>query len=130
MIIENIPTQDPVLEEEDVKEFIKSRNISPEDFRVIKELSLIPKRFLIMELHNFFSFSRERSAAEFDKLISSLDQRSEATDPELYRQRRRLYELFLEFIKKYNWAVAWNLEVVLERRKIPETTLKRRGDPD
>jgi len=54
MNTEKLPTERAILEESDVKEFIKSRNINFEDFYILEELSKIPKRILIMYFHNFF----------------------------------------------------------------------------
>ena len=109
MFVEKIPQS--VLEELDIKELIKSREISPEDFYILEELALISKQLIIADFHNFFSLNRERSAEELRKRIDLL------TIDDLSQVRRKLFGLLLDFVEKYNWAVAWNLVSVFERRK-------------
>ncbi|MBI2062147.1 MAG: hypothetical protein HYT64_00415 [Candidatus Yanofskybacteria bacterium] len=104
----------PVLEEPDVKEFIESRNINSEDFYILEELAKISKRILIMDFHNFFSFAKENSEKELERALAFLETVKE--DP-LLEQRIKLNRLLLDFIRKYNWAVAWNLISVFERRE-------------
>ena len=114
MFVEKLPQS--VLEEPDVKEFIKSRKIDPGDFYVLEEMAKMPKQLLIMDFHNFFSFSKERSEKELERNLSFLVWKMYKEDPEL-DQRIKLNKLLLEFVRKYNWAVAWNLVSVFERRK-------------
>ncbi len=114
MNTEKLPTERAILEESDVKEFIKSRNINFEDFYILEELSKIPKRILIMYFHNFFSFNRERSDKELERSLEFL--KTVREDP-LLGQRIKLNRLLLDFVRKYDWAVAWNLVSVFERIK-------------
>ena len=122
MIPEKPINEESVLEEQDVKKFIESRNINSEDLHFLEELSLIPKRLLIMDLHNYFSFNREKSESVLERDIRDLEKRiHELTDLELrglLEQRMKLYKLMSDFIKKYDWMAAWNLVTVFERRKI------------
>ncbi|MBI2062427.1 MAG: hypothetical protein HYT64_01925 [Candidatus Yanofskybacteria bacterium] len=104
-----------VWEEPEVKAFIDSRNINFEDFYILEELVKIPKRLLIMDFHNFFSFAKENSEKELERALAFLETVKE--DP-LLEQRKKLNRLLLDFVRKYNWAVAWNLVSVFERRKL------------
>ncbi len=97
----------PFIETEDVQSFIEGRGIKPEDFSLIEELSTIPKNTIIGQLHNFFQFSKERSAEEL-----LLHIQNEKDD-----QQRRMYECLLAIVEKYDWTAAWNLVVVLERKR-------------
>ena len=113
--MEIIPNKKFVLEEPDIKEFIKSRKINPEDFHFLEELSFISKQLLIMDFHNFFSFNKERSESELENLLALLE--NEKVPTSLSEPREKLYKLLLDFVRKYNWAVAWNLVSVFERMK-------------
>lgn len=103
-----------VLEELDVREFIESRKINPEDFYLLEELAKMSKQLLIMDFHNFFSFGRENSERELEKSLAFMET---VKDDPLLEQRKKLNRLLLEFVRKYDWAVAWNLVTVFERRK-------------
>ncbi len=103
-----------VLEEADVKRLIESREINHEDFYILEELAKMSKRLLIMDFHNFFSFNKEKSKSELEKLLTYIESRDDDT---LLEQRKAMYKLFLQFLEKYDWAATWNLESVFERRK-------------
>jgi len=112
MSLEKLPQS--VLEEPEIKELIKSRNIKPEDFYVLEELSKISKQILIMDFHNFFTFSRENSDKELERNLAFLEN---VKDDPLLGQRIKLNRSLLDFVRKYDWTVAWNLVSVFERRK-------------
>lgn len=103
-----------VLGEADVKEVIESREINPEDFYLLEELAKMSKQLLIMDFHNFFSFSRENSKKELERLLVSIE--SKDGDP-IWEQRRAMYGVFIKLLEKYHWTTVWNIEVVFERRK-------------
>lgn len=103
-----------VLEELDVKELIGSRKISPEDFYILEELAKMSKRLLIMDFHNFFSFNRENSKKELEKLLVSIE--SKDGDP-IWEQRKAMYGVFIKLLEKYPWTTVWNIASVFERRK-------------
>lgn len=90
-----------VLQEPDVKELINSRGINPEDFYLLEELAKMPKRLLIMDFHNFFSFSRENSKKELEKLLVSIE--SKEGDP-IWEQRKAMYGVFIKLLEKYLWT--------------------------
>ena len=114
MDTEKFPIQKEIFGEQDVKEFIQSRKINPEDFYILEELALIPKQLIIADFHNFFSLNRERSQQELERTLTFLET---VKDDSLLEQRVMLNRLLLDFVRKYNWAIAWNLVAVFERRK-------------
>lgn len=89
-----------------VREFIDFRGINEEDWVKMEELATIPKDLLITEMHNFFTFGKENSAKELERLLAGTE------DNEI----KRLYGLFLHFAKKYHWTACWHLVTVLEQR--------------
>src|SRR3989338_4327959 len=110
MSVEKLPQS--VLEEPDIKDFIKSREINPEDFYILEELAKISKRVLIMDFHNFFTFNKERSGQELERSLTFL---KTVKEDSLLDQRVKLNRLLADFISKYDWTVAWNMVSVFER---------------
>ncbi len=102
------------MEESDVRRFIESRKIRPEDFYILEELAKISKRALIMDFHNFFTFNKERSGVELERSLTFL---KTVKEDSLIDQRIKLNRLLADFIGKYDWTIAWNLVSVFERRK-------------
>lgn len=115
---EEILSQSNIIDEEKFRNLIKSREIKPEDFYILEQLAGFHKHWLIADFHNFFNSNRERSEKELEKQINYCRQRlGEISDEEVkkvWEDRLKMSELFLIFVKKYNWAIAWNLERVLE----------------
>ena len=115
MSTEKLSSKSSLLEEQDIKELVEFRKIKPEDFYLLEELAKMSKRLLIMDLHNFFSFHRKNSKNELRKLLVYTETRID--DPSL-EERKAMYGLFLKLLENYDWTVVWNIEIVLERRKI------------
>ena len=114
MTTKELPTGPNLFEEEDIKKLIESRDIKSEDFYLLEELAKMSKRLLIIDFHNFFSFNRQNSKNQLEKLLSYMEARG--NDP-LLEERKAMYNLFLKFLEKYDWTVVWNIEVVFERRE-------------
>lgn len=112
MTLEKLPQS--VLEEQDVKELIEFRKINPEDFYLFEELAKMSQRLLIMDFHNFFTFSKENSKKELEKLLASIE--SKEGDP-IWEQRKAMYGVFIKLLEKYPWTTVWNISSVFERRK-------------
>ncbi len=108
------------LEDDDYQEFINLRQIKPEDFQVIENLSSYPTEFFITELHNLFSSSKENSAQDIRDRIRQINKTLEKypEDKNLLSLKKRIpfLELFLEFTKKYGWMTARHLNSLLERK--------------
>ncbi|MFZ3015612.1 MAG: hypothetical protein WA101_01250 [Minisyncoccia bacterium] len=92
------------LDNKKFKELVEYRNIKAEDFKLIKEIASFSIDLIIRDFHNFFSSYQERSGKELESLIRN----------EKDEKRKLLYEKFLEFYKKYDYLVCWNLVVFLE----------------
>ena len=108
MSVENskskIEQTDADLFELDIKEFIEKRNIKPEDMNLIKQLETFPKDLIVRTLHNFFTGYKERSAEVLEK----------QTQRETDEITKKMYGIFLEFAKKYDWYACWHLVGILE----------------
>lgn len=87
-----------------MKRFLVNRNIATEDFPLIERLVTFPKDMIIANLHNMFNMNKERSGHELELSIKT-------TSDDTHRE---LYETFLAFYNKYDWAVCFNLVRVLE----------------
>lgn len=111
-----------VLEEKDFKNFIEMREISPEDFRIIEELSRFDKDFFIY-FHNFFSAhnSKEKHIKELERQIEFLKKDvAKAGDgwvKDELKKRIPFEELLFEFLKKYDPGAGAHLIAIFERRK-------------
>lgn len=111
-----------VLEEKDFKNFIKTREISSEDFRIIEELSRFDKDFFIY-FHNFFSAnnSKEIQIKELESQIEFLKKDvAKAEDGWVKNELKKripFEELLLEFLKKYDPGANRHLIAIFERRK-------------
>ncbi len=112
-----------VLEEKDFKNFIETREIKPEDFRIIEELSLFDKDFFIY-FHNFFSANRsaEFQIKELESQINNLkhDLTLEYISDDAKKEKKKqipFQNLLLEFLRKYGPGISQNLIAVFERRK-------------
>ncbi len=108
------------LEDDDYQEFINLRQIKPEDFQVIENLSSYPTEFFITELHNLFSSSKENSAQDIRDRIRQINKTLEKypEDKNLLSLKKRIpfLKLFLEFTEKYGWMTARHLNSLLERK--------------
>jgi len=58
-----------------------------------------------MELHNAFNMYKERSGENLESLI-----RTAKKD-----DKKKPYEVALNFYNKYDWSVGWNLVRILEK---------------
>src|SRR3989344_6968434 len=92
---------------ERMQEFIRNRAIKPEDFHLIEKLLAFSKQLIILNLHNLFNLSKERSGVELGLAIQSTERANDQAGAELYK-------LMLEFHNKYGWPAGWNLVRVLE----------------
>lgn len=90
---------------EEVGKFIQFRGIRTEDVHLIEELSAFPKEMRIMELHNLFNMSKDRSSMDLENLIQNTHDES----------RKTMYGVALEFHRKYDWMTSLNLIRVLEK---------------
>lgn len=95
----------PILDQQEVKDFIKNRDIQPKDFHLIEELSSFSKNMIIVELHNLFNIHHERSGKELERMIENTDDTS----------KQKLFETMNLFYQKYDWITSWNLVRLLER---------------
>src|SRR3990167_5559088 len=94
-----------VIKREELQEFIKDREIKPEDFYLIEELAFFPKDIIIMDLHNLFNTYHEKSGKELERMIQN----------ESDSQRKKLYKVMKQFYEKYGWETSWHLERLLEK---------------
>ena len=92
-------------EESEIEKFFKNREISPEDFELVKSISQFPKEW-INGFHNFFNLSRERSAQELRGQIGYTK----------YEKKKTFLQPLLTFVEKYDWTTSWNLVRVVEER--------------
>ncbi len=95
----------PLLEREEIKKFVHSRNISQEDLHFIEELAVFPKEMRIVGLHNLFNMGKEKSGIDLENSIQNADN----------EQSKAMYTIALAFYKKYDWMVSMNLVRVLEK---------------
>jgi len=101
----NIVGEKSVINREELQEFIKDRDVKPEDFYLIEELASFPKSMVIMELHNLFNTYHEKSGKELERMIQN----------ESDSQRKELSEIMEQFYEKYGWETSWHLERLLEK---------------
>src|SRR3989344_3473051 len=96
-----------VLEDPEIQRFIKQREIKPEDFWIIETLAQVPQDFLIRHFHNHFNLNHERSVEKLERYqkINTL------TNAE-----NEIYNLYIEFTRKYDWMTSWHLNGILENR--------------
>ena len=121
IVKEEEPKELSVLEEENFKEFIEMRKISPEDFKTIENLSHYPGNFFVLELHNLFSFNKERSEGFLENRIKELEKYIKETQDEKEKfvlgGKKKFLNSFLEITKKYDWTTSWHLTSIFERRE-------------
>ena len=99
-------------EEPDMKNFILTRKIRREDLHLVEELSRFPKDLILEQLQNIFNTYKERSAEHLTNIVGlPMDE-----------QRRKLLELALAFVKRYDWGTAWHLVRLLEDKRAPIPT--------
>ena len=103
----NIEKIIPILEEPDVKNFIKNAKIQPEDFKIIEKLATFPREFIILYAHNIFNLDREESVAGLKRSIENAKSEDE----------KNICELFLKMAEKYTWAICHGLVRILEEKK-------------
>ena len=97
-------SKESIISRPEFQKFIKGWKIDPEDFAMIEKLVSFPQDLIILEFHNLFNSSRERSVQQLEQLIES------AKD----KEKKDLYEAALSFVKKYNWGAAQSLTRLLE----------------
>lgn len=93
-----------ILEKGEVQDFIKNREVKPEDIILIERLASLPKDMVISELHNLFNMYHERSGRELERAVKNSEDAS----------KKELYETVQEFYEKYGWQASWNLIRLLE----------------
>ncbi len=94
-----------VLENQKIQEFIRDRNIAPEDFHFIELLAAFPKDIFITCLHNMFNMNRDRSDKELERCIEISRNPNEQV----------LYKTMLDFYRKHDWQTSYHLVRVLEK---------------
>jgi len=104
----DIKSESLIISKREMQEFIKMREIDSEDFPLIEKLASFNKNLLIAGLHNMFNLSKEGSVKTLEHLIS-LDNNA--------AERKELYQIALEFAKKYGWITSHHLIGVLEKLK-------------
>lgn len=118
---EEEPKEPSVLEERGFQDFVEFRKISPEDFETIEKLSHHPKESLILELHNLFNLSHERSEQYLESRIEQLEELIKETKNEYekssFEEKKALLESFLKITEKYGWEASFHLERLLEERE-------------
>lgn len=112
MSTEKISDKTNIIDEEEIKVLIKSRDIRSEDFYILEQMTGFSKNLLIGNFHNLFQFNRENSVIELERSIVCREKDGRSSEEEV-----RLYKLLLDFTNKYDWTAARNLVVVFERRK-------------
>jgi len=103
---ETFEVKKSILSEEEIQKFIENREIQAEDFPILEKLGDFPLKFF-QNYHNYFNLLKEKSVAQLENDTNHQE------DPE----QKAFMELLLEFTKKYNWAVSWNLISSFKRAK-------------
>ena len=107
--LENPKIEQPAsafLETEELRKFIENREIKAEDLPLLEALARFPLE-LIIEFHNFFHLSQNRSRIELSNQLEYL--------ADSQAERREFLNLLLELVTNYDWIVAHNFIRVLER---------------
>lgn len=119
-----------ILEDRDVKDFIKRRNIQEEDREIIEKLYEYPREFFIV-YHNLYNFAGEKTARVLDQHIRDFKAELEGMEEE--KSKRSLYEraklkqkiemtqLLLDLVVKYDWHTVRHLNGLLEEKAKYET---------
>ncbi|MFA6603479.1 MAG: hypothetical protein WCT10_01400 [Patescibacteria group bacterium] len=94
-----------ILDRPEFQDFIRERQIRPEDLPLVEELAAFPKDLAIAELHNLFNANHERSGQALENLLLH------AQDG----QKKSLYGTALRFFQAYDWTVSYNLTRLLEK---------------
>ena len=117
------PKELSILEEEDFKEFIKreEERITPEDLKIIEELSCYPKKFFVEELHNLFNLSKEGSEDALKRGIKHLEELIKKPEYEkekfVFEKTKEFLNLFLKITEKFGWEKSHILERHFEERE-------------
>jgi len=115
------PKEPSVLEEKVFRKFIKDQGIKSEGLKIIEELSQYPKDFFVVELHNLFNLSKERSEDALERGIKQLEGLIKETEDKkekfVFGKTKEFLNLFLEFTKKYDWEKSHILERHFEERE-------------
>ncbi len=105
-----------LLEDQDIKELIAYRNIQPEDYFILENLSRYPQTVLFTNFHNFFQTLKDNSAEALVQIIAEIDKQ---LDDDIHnsnlRELKEIHEWYVEVCRKYGWATADNINKVLER---------------
>ena len=96
-----------VMEEPNIRRFIERRGIQHDDFIIIEALAEFPNNLITMLAHNLFNSNQERSDEALERIISTTKD----------NDYKRVYDLFLQLLKKYDWATCYNLVGILEERR-------------
>jgi hypothetical protein len=107
--MENLPNHSTpsILERPHVREFIEENEIKSEDYPLVEELATFDNNLIIECLHNTFNTFQERSEKELEI----------ATHTARTSEQRLLYQKALEFLRRYNWAIALRLTRTLEKKR-------------
>lgn len=110
-----------LLQHPDVQEFVASRGIKDEDMHLVEELLELPKE-IFTENHNTFNLLKERAAEQLERGIQRYNEELESEHVDVDDEERnkvvsglKYSTIMLQVLNKYNWAVAWNLNSVMER---------------
>ncbi len=118
-ILENLNNSEKspsIIDDQDVQELIKSRNIQPEDYSIIESLSRFTKTELISNFHNLFLNLKDRSVEELELAIRNYEKKldNDINNDDL-RRVKEMSEWYLEVCRKYDYFTAHHLNRVLER---------------
>lgn len=109
-----------LLQKPSFEKFFRIRNFNPDaqDIQIMGELAQFPKNTIIANLHNFFSSEKENSEVALENLIASHNEQINETDNQKLKntleENIKVFNLFLQFCKKYGWDTSWGLVVALE----------------
>ena len=92
------------------QDFIEFRKIKQEDYPIIAELYTYPNDLFITFFHNDIYDKKEKLLKTLIDLIDNVP----ADDT---RKLKRFFELFLQFLEKYDWIATDSLNRVMESKK-------------
>ena len=108
-----------LMQHESVLDFIETRNIKPEDLRIIEDALRIPRQYYL-ENHNTPSSKAENLGKYLELEQKNLHAKLVDANINPEMQERIKYALayadvMSEVCQKYDWTAAWNLNSVMER---------------
>ena len=101
---ESFEIKPSILENENIKRLIKSRDISKDDFELLEQFSTFPQK-LFINYHNYFNNLKERSIEELQNDLKN----------EKDFNKKEFLNLLLEFTEKYDWTASYNLIRTFEK---------------